>query len=95
MLSKEVNKAIVYITKAKAYQVADLYRSDSVLDEIQQMFSAELELAWILPSTLSWSHYERLKRLMCMVNEDERDWYMREAITQGSILSTILSLRFI
>ena len=38
--------------------------------------SAELELAKMLPSNLSWSHYERLMRIK---NEDERDWYMREA----------------
>ena len=41
-----------------------------------QTVSAELELAKMLPSNLSWSHYERLMRIK---NEDERDWYMREA----------------
>ena len=37
--------------------------------------SAELELAKMLPSNLSWSHYERLMRVK---NEDERDWYLRD-----------------
>jgi len=41
-----------------------------------QTVSAELELAKMLPSNLSWSHYERLMRIK---NKDERDWYMREA----------------
>ncbi|MDE5666517.1 MAG: PDDEXK nuclease domain-containing protein [Duncaniella sp.] len=41
-----------------------------------QTLSAELELAKMLPYNLSWSHYERLMRIK---NEDERDWYMREA----------------
>lgn len=41
-----------------------------------QTASAELELAKMIPSNLSWSHYERLMRIK---NKDERDWYMREA----------------
>lgn len=41
-----------------------------------QTVSAELELAKMIPSNLSWSHYERLMRIK---NKDERDWYMREA----------------
>lgn len=41
-----------------------------------QTVSAELELAKMLPSNLSWSHYERLMRIK---DDDERDWYMREA----------------
>ena len=41
-----------------------------------QTASAELELAKMIPSSLSWSHYERLMRIK---NKDERDWYMREA----------------
>ncbi|WP_302129276.1 DUF1016 N-terminal domain-containing protein, partial [uncultured Duncaniella sp.] len=44
--------------------------------DFQRMPSAELELAQILPANLSWSHYERLMRI---ADEDERDWYMREA----------------
>ncbi len=43
---------------------------------IQRTLSAELELAQILQANLSWSHYERLMRI---ADEDERDWYMREA----------------
>lgn len=45
-----------------------------------QTVSAELELAKMLPSNLSWSHYERLMRIK---NEDERDWYMREAAEEN------------
>lgn len=60
----------------------------SVLSEsdIQRMPSAELELAQILPANLSWSHYERLMRI---VNEDERDWYMREAALEGWSVRTL------
>lgn len=39
-----------------------------------QTLSAELELAKMLPSNLSWSHYERLMRIE---DEDERDWLTR------------------
>ncbi|MBO5456967.1 MAG: hypothetical protein J6A20_10685 [Muribaculaceae bacterium] len=42
---------------------------------IGQTVSAQLELAKMLPSNLSWSHYERLMRVK---NEDERDWYVRD-----------------
>lgn len=45
-----------------------------------QTVSAELELAKMLPSNLSWSHYERLMRIK---NEDERDWYMREVAEEN------------
>lgn len=45
-----------------------------------QTVSAELELSKMLPSNLSWSHYERLMRIK---NEDERDWYMREAAQEN------------
>ncbi len=45
-----------------------------------QTVSAELELSKMLPSNLSWSHYERLMRIK---NEDERDWYMREAAEEN------------
>lgn len=41
-----------------------------------QTMSAQLELAQMLPYNLSWSHYERLMRIK---NEDERDWYIKEA----------------
>ncbi len=53
---------------------------------IQQAPSAELELAQILPANLSWSHYERLMRI---TNEDERDWYMREAALEGWSVRTL------
>lgn len=42
--------------------------------------SAQLELSKMLPSNLSWSHYERLMRIK---NKDERDWYMREAAEEN------------
>ena len=51
-----------------------------------QSVSAELELAKILPSNLSWSHYERLMRIK---NEDERDWYMREAAEESWSVRTL------
>ncbi len=53
---------------------------------IQQMPSAESELAQILPANLSWSHYERLMRI---ADEDERDWYMREAALEGWSVRTL------
>lgn len=55
-------------------------------DEIQQTASAGLELSRILPVNLSWSHYERLMRID---NEDERDWYMREASNEGWSVRTL------
>lgn len=63
-------------------------QTPSVLSEsdIQRMPSAELELAQILPANLSWSHYERLMRI---ANEDERDWYMREAALEGWSVRTL------
>ena len=51
-----------------------------------QSVSAELELAKMLPSNLSWSHYERL---MGIKNEDERDWYMREAAEESWSVRTL------
>lgn len=51
-----------------------------------QTVSAELELAKMLPSNLSWSHYERLMRIK---NEDERDWYMREAAEESWSVRTL------
>lgn len=51
-----------------------------------QTASAELELAKMLPSNLSWSHYERLMRIK---NEDERDWYMREAAEESWSVRTL------
>ena len=51
-----------------------------------QSVSAELELTKMLPSNLSWSHYERLMRIK---NEDERDWYMREAAGESWSVRTL------
>ena len=51
-----------------------------------QTVSAELELAKMLPSNLSWSHYERLMRIK---NEDERDWYMRESAQENWSVRTL------
>lgn len=51
-----------------------------------QSVSAELELAKMLPPNLSWSHYERLMRIK---NEDERDWYMREAAGESWSVRTL------
>ena len=51
-----------------------------------QSVSAELELAKMLPSNLSWSHYERLMRIK---NEDERYWYMREAAEESWSVRTL------
>lgn len=51
-----------------------------------QSVSAELELAKMLPYNLSWSHYERLMRIK---NEDERDWYMREAAGESWSVRTL------
>lgn len=53
---------------------------------IGQPLSDELELAKILPSNLSWSHYERLMRIK---DDDERDWYMREAAGEGWSVRTL------
>lgn len=51
-----------------------------------QTVSAELELAKMIPSNLSWSHYERLMRIK---NKDERDWYMREASEENWSVRTL------
>ncbi|MCM1457716.1 MAG: PDDEXK nuclease domain-containing protein [Lachnoclostridium sp.] len=63
-------------------------QTPSVLSEsdIQRISSAELELAQILPANLTWSHYERLMRI---ADEDERDWYMREAALEGWSVRTL------
>lgn len=60
-------------------------QTPSVLSE-SMIPSAELELAQILPANLSWSHYERLMRI---ADEDERDWYMREAALEGWSVRTL------
>lgn len=60
--------------------------SDLSESMIQRMPSAELELAQILPANLSWSHYERLMRI---ADEDERDWYMREAALEDWSVRTL------
>lgn len=54
--------------------------------EIHQTLSDELDLAQILPANLSWSHYERLMRI---TDENERDWYMREAALEGWSVRTL------
>ena len=54
--------------------------------QIQRTPSAEFELAQILPANLSWSHYERLMRIS---DEDERDWYMREAALESWSVRTL------
>ncbi len=54
--------------------------------EIQPTVSAESKLAQILPLNLSWSHYERLMRID---DDDERDWYMREASHEGWSVRTL------
>lgn len=41
--------------------------------------SSELS-TYQMPTNLSWMHYERLMRVR---NEEERDWYMREAATEN------------
>ena len=41
--------------------------------------SAEIS-TYQMPTNLSWMHYERLMRVR---NEDERDWYMREAASEN------------
>ncbi|MGM9832885.1 MAG: YhcG family protein [Candidatus Limisoma sp.] len=41
--------------------------------------SAEIS-SYLMPTNLSWMHYERLMRVR---NEDERDWYMREAASEN------------
>ena len=66
-------------------------QTPSVLSEsaIQRIHSIELELAQILPANLSWSHYERLMRI---ADEDERDWYMREAALEGWSVRTLQDL---
>lgn len=66
---------------SKGQTPSDLYGST-----IQRTSSAELELAQILPANLSWSHYERLMRI---ADENERDWYMREAALEGWSVRTL------
>ncbi|MDE7438628.1 MAG: PDDEXK nuclease domain-containing protein, partial [Muribaculaceae bacterium] len=51
-----------------------------------QTVSAEFELAKYLPSNLSWSHYERLMRIE---DDNERDWYMREAAGENWSVRTL------
>jgi predicted nuclease of restriction endonuclease-like (RecB) superfamily len=53
---------------------------------IHQTPSAESELAQILPANLSWSHYEHLIRI---TDDEERDWYMREAALEGWSVRTL------
>lgn len=41
---------------------------------------SDMECVCPMPNNLSWMHYERLMRVK---NEDERDWYLREASTEN------------
>lgn len=41
---------------------------------------SDSECAYTMPKNLSWMHYERLMRIK---NEDERDWYLREASAEN------------
>lgn len=63
-------------------------QTPSALSEsvIQRTSSAELDLTQILPANLTWSHYERLIRI---TDENERDWYMREAALEGWSVRTL------
>lgn len=63
-------------------------QTPSALSEsvIHRTSSDELDLAQILPANLSWSHYERLMRI---TDENERDWYMREAALEGWSVRTL------
>ena len=52
----------------------------------RQTACAEMELAKMLPPNLSWSHYERLMRIN---DDEERDWYMREAAGENWSVRTL------
>lgn len=52
----------------------------------EQTVSAEFGLVRNIPVNLSWSHYERLMRID---DDGERDWYMREAATEGWSVRTL------
>ena len=47
--------------------------------------SDQFEIRYNIPN-LSWSHYERLRRVK---DEDERDWYMREAAGENWSVRTL------
>lgn len=53
---------------------------------IRQTVSAEFKLDKLLPPNLSWSHYERLIRIK---DDNERNWYMQEAMTEGWSVRTL------
>lgn len=70
---------------AEFNQVVSQIRSQSS-NEIQRTMSVESQLATFLPLNLSWSHYERLMRID---DDNERDWYMREASIEGWSVRTL------
>ncbi len=61
-------------------------QSGSIENVKRQTASAHLELAEILAPNLSWSHYERLMRVK---DDNERDWYMREAAGENWSVRTL------
>lgn len=73
-------------TVSAEFSPVSLTVSSESSDDIQRTLSAELDLSRFLPANLSWSHYERLMRLD---DEDERDWYMREAASEGWSVRTL------
>lgn len=77
-------------TVSDQFREIDFSKGQTLPDQsacgIQRTPSTELELAQILPANLSWSHYERLMRI---ADEDERDWYMREAALEGWSVRTL------
>lgn len=58
----------------------------NIEDAKRQTASAQLDLAKILAPNLSWSHYERLMRVK---DDNERDWYMREAAGENWSVRTL------
>lgn len=67
-------------------QTVSAQSSDNDLTTKRQTACAEMELAKMLPPNLSWSHYERLMRIN---DDEERDWYMREAAGENWSVRTL------
>lgn len=67
-------------------QTVSAQSSDIDLTTKRQTACAEMELAKMLPPNLSWSHYERLMRIN---DDEERDWYMREAAGENWSVRTL------
>lgn len=76
----EIQRTVSDDLDEKSQTVSDQFEKNS------QTLSAELALAKILPANLSWSHYERLMRIN---DDEERDWYMREAACEGWSVRTL------